>query len=301
MTPTEPSRRTVLRWGMTAIGALGTVSLLAACGGTSATTTAATVTTTQASTATGAKTEVSQAASTAALTALKTVSPAAGVPAKGITVTVASWLAQTPSRAAYQFLATQYAKMTPRVQIEQLLIPGSSSYADKLTALLAGGTPPDLAETNWIESQPLGEKGALRALDPLIARDKIAFQDYAQVALALGRWPQQAGKYYAWYTMFATSPLYYNTTLFQRAGQAPPDATWTWQHLVEIARKLFREMRDKKKVSISNVYVPNEYKINLHSAVSKAKNDAQAVKQKAIATAGSLKARVHAFMQKPKN
>ena len=47
--------------------------------------------------------------------------------------------------------------------------------------------------------------------------------------------------------------------------------------------------------------LPNEYKINLHSAVSRAKNDAQVVKQKAIATAGSLKARVHAFMQKPKN
>ena len=47
--------------------------------------------------------------------------------------------------------------------------------------------------------------------------------------------------------------------------------------------------------------LPNEYKINLHSAVSKAKNDAQAVKGKAIAVANNLKSRVHAFMQKPKN
>ena len=47
--------------------------------------------------------------------------------------------------------------------------------------------------------------------------------------------------------------------------------------------------------------LPNEYKMSLHSAVSRAKNDAQAVKQKAVATANNLKARVHAFMQKPKN
>ena len=47
--------------------------------------------------------------------------------------------------------------------------------------------------------------------------------------------------------------------------------------------------------------IPNEYKMNLHSAVSKAKNDAGIVKGKAIATANNLKARVHAFMQKPKN
>ena len=47
--------------------------------------------------------------------------------------------------------------------------------------------------------------------------------------------------------------------------------------------------------------LPYEYKINLHSAVSKAKNDAQAVKQKAIAAANNLKSRINAFMQKPKN
>ena len=47
--------------------------------------------------------------------------------------------------------------------------------------------------------------------------------------------------------------------------------------------------------------LPSEYKMNMHSAVSRAKNDAQAVKQKAVATANNLKARVHAFMQKPKN
>ena len=47
--------------------------------------------------------------------------------------------------------------------------------------------------------------------------------------------------------------------------------------------------------------LPNEYKMNLHSAVSRAKNDAQVVKQKAIATANNLKSRIHAFMQKPKN
>jgi hypothetical protein len=33
---------------------------------------------------------------------------------------------------------------------------------------------------------------------------------------------------------------------------------------VEIAKKLAREMRDRKRVSISNIYVPNEYTIFLH-------------------------------------
>ena len=33
---------------------------------------------------------------------------------------------------------------------------------------------------------------------------------------------------------------------------------------VEIAKKLAREMRDRKRVSISNIYVPNEYTVFLH-------------------------------------
>ena len=46
--------------------------------------------------------------------------------------------------------------------------------------------------------------------------------------------------------------------------------------------------------------LPNEYKQSLHSTLAKAKNDASIVKQKAIATAGNLKSRIHAFMQNPK-
>ena len=75
------------------------------------------------------------------------------------------------------------------------------------------------------------------------------------------------------------------------------------KHIEDQIRELDRHVAEldafeKRELSRN---LPNEYKINLHSAVSRAKNDAQAVKQKAIATAGSLKARIHAFMQKPKN
>ena len=46
--------------------------------------------------------------------------------------------------------------------------------------------------------------------------------------------------------------------------------------------------------------LPSEDKMNLHSAVSRAKNDANIVKQKAISASNNLKARIHAFMQNPK-
>ena len=74
-------------------------------------------------------------------------------------------------------------------------------------------------------------------------------------------------------------------------------------HIEDQIRELDRHVAEldafeKRELSRN---LPNEYKMNLHSAVSKARNDAGIVKGKAIATANNLKARVHAFMQKPKN
>ena len=75
------------------------------------------------------------------------------------------------------------------------------------------------------------------------------------------------------------------------------------RHIEDQIRELDRHVGEldafeKRELSRN---IPYEYKMNLHSAVSKAKNDAQAVKGKAIAVANNLKSRVHAFMQKPKN
>jgi len=172
-----------------------------------------------------------------AVSTAATATSAATAPGqKQLTLEITSWLGQPPSLDVYKQLNTAYAKMQPGIAVKQQVI--TDNYASKLTALLAGGTPPDLCETNWIESQALGTKGALQPLDPMLSRDKINVSDYMAVAQELGRWPQQTGKYYAWYTMFATSPLFYNTALFSAAGVPPPDESWTWQHLLEAAQKL---------------------------------------------------------------
>ena len=75
------------------------------------------------------------------------------------------------------------------------------------------------------------------------------------------------------------------------------------RHIEDQIKELDRHVQEldafeKRELSRN---IPYEYKMNLHSAVSKARNDAGIVKGKAIATANNLKQRVHAFMQKPKN
>ncbi|HEY8743084.1 MAG TPA: extracellular solute-binding protein, partial [Chloroflexota bacterium] len=251
------SRRGLLALAPGVLSAAG-LGLLAACGGTASVaatgstggSASALVSTSIApATSTAAITSSSVAASPASVAALSTTAKAstsssasaAGVPAaagasgKGLTLTVSSWLTDQPMKEAYAHLIAAYAKVQPDIKVVQQPIPGD--YETAVTTLFAGGTPPDLAESNWGDSQTWGVKKAIVPLDPMIQQDKINIADYVQVAQELGRWPQKTGSYYAWYTMFATSPLFYNTALFRTVGLQPPDETWTWHTLLEAAQK----------------------------------------------------------------
>jgi multiple sugar transport system substrate-binding protein len=193
--------------------------------------------------ASAASTTLARAAVVSTTGAAPTSAAAATAPAgKGLTLQVASWQKTEQGKQGYATLAAEYAKVNPNVKIEQQIIPATlADYNNKVTAQLAGGTAPDLMESIWGLGQNLAVKGALQALDTYVARDKISTSDYVQAALELGRWPQKTGKYYAWYTMFSVTPLYYNTALFQQAGQAPPDESWTWQTVLEVAQKLTKK------------------------------------------------------------
>ena len=225
--------------------ALSATLALAACGATttaipSVATRATTVATspTVAKAAASTPTTTRDTASTAPSAAITTSAAATAPPSAALTLTITSWLKDKPNIDAYNALFSAYEKLHPDVRLQQQTYPAFADYFPKVTALLASNTSPDLIESNWGYSQTLGTKNAIKPLDPLITQDKIALDEYVQSAIELGRWPQKSGKYYAWYSMFSTSPLYYNLDLFQAAGQPLPDDTWTWDHLVDVAQKL---------------------------------------------------------------
>ncbi len=251
------SRRSLLRQVLGSALLAGPLLALANCGGSATATVATTGSSAAVATGTVSAASTTSAPPSSAVTTAARIStasaagtstasasaPAASAPAgKALTLQIASWEKQVQGKQGYAMLAAEYAKVNPNVKIEQEVIPETlADYNSKVTAQLAGGTAPDLMEAIWGLSQNLAVKGALQPLDPYVARDKISTADYVQTALELGRWPQRTGKYYAWYTMFSISPLYYNTALFQQAGQAPPDESWTWQHVLEVAQKLTKK------------------------------------------------------------
>jgi multiple sugar transport system substrate-binding protein len=214
------------------LASLGAVGMLAACGGGASIAVATTASTAPKAPATSATATASSTVTAATTAAASAAAPAA----KAVMLDITSWLTNQPQKAAYAHLIDTYAKVNPNVKVVQEALSGT--YITALTARIAGGNVPDLAETDWTMSQPLGEQKVIVPLDPLLKQDKISVTDYVQVAQELGRWPQKTGSYYAWYTMFATSPLYYNTAMFQSAGLQPPDESWTWDHLLAAAQKL---------------------------------------------------------------
>ena len=109
-------------------------------------------------------------------------------------------------------------------------------YYPKITALAAGGTPPDamLIHNYWVADW--SSKGALVKLDDLAKRDgALKLSDFFPGVL--GGYRAEAGLVaLPWHNM--PYALYFNKGLFDRVGVKHPDGTWTWDAFLDTAKRL---------------------------------------------------------------
>jgi len=141
-----------------------------------------------------------------------------------------------------QAAVSGFKQLAPSVTVNLETVPTSGEFDPKLTALHAGGTPPDVW-THWGQSG-FGDyyaRGMVGEIQSFVARDKLDLNQY--FATVHDAWKRD-GKLYglSFNQRFATF-IYYNKQLFQQAGvKLPPvdweDRTWTWDAMVEAARKL---------------------------------------------------------------
>jgi multiple sugar transport system substrate-binding protein len=137
----------------------------------------------------------------------------------------------------YLELGKRFRERHPAMQVDVTF--GQGSYLTKLQAMVSAGDPPDATfMANWYIPE-YAERGLLRSLGPLLSRDKIDLKRFFDSTVALCRWKVQGTE-----QVFALprhpSPLvlYYNKALLERRAQKAPDGTWTWDTLLEAARKL---------------------------------------------------------------
>jgi ABC-type glycerol-3-phosphate transport system substrate-binding protein len=125
----------------------------------------------------------------------------------------------------------------PRIKVEPDLHAGN--IQEKQAALIASGEIGDVAHTHFSAAQPqrLFLGGSMKALDPLIAKDKLDLKQWYPQAIDAGRLD---GKVIAlpFKGKMATVALFYNQTLFEQAGLKPPTLTTSLDELTEMAIKL---------------------------------------------------------------
>ncbi|MDI7277330.1 MAG: extracellular solute-binding protein, partial [Anaerolineae bacterium] len=134
------------------------------------------------------------------------------------------------------------------VTVEWLLNP-YDQVLDKLMHLAAAGTPPDTASVPVTHYQTLAKAGALVDIGELIASDPVVgAEDFFLEPLETERSTYQ-GRWYGIAHGWAFPLLYYNADVFREEGidppSADPDEAWTWDHFLEVGRRLTWDAKGK--------------------------------------------------------
>ena len=113
------------------------------------------------------------------------------------------------------------------------------SYWTLLEAGASGGDMPDVFWMHSNNSQMYMKNNKLLKLDDYISKsDKIDMSNYMSEITELYTYD---GSYYAVPKDYDTIALWYNKKMFDEAGLAYPDETWTWDDLYEAAKKLTKD------------------------------------------------------------
>jgi multiple sugar transport system substrate-binding protein len=109
------------------------------------------------------------------------------------------------------------------------------TYWDKLQTGLAGGAAPDVFAMDGPLYPDYQSRGVLLDLAPYIERDAFDLTTLADAGVAHFTTPD--GQYGLPRDLNVVA-LYYNRAMFDAAGIAYPDDTWTWDTLVEAGKQL---------------------------------------------------------------
>ncbi|MEK5639326.1 hypothetical protein BK138_21055 [Paenibacillus rhizosphaerae] len=135
-----------------------------------------------------------------------------------------------------KIVISEFEKEHPNIKVKYIIDQGGT---DKLTTLIAGGTPPDVAVLDRFMVGQWAAKGSLESLQPFVdAGDEVRADDYYP-----GVWAEANYKNQLYAMPFTTDnrALYYNKTLMKEAGLDPEKPPVTIAELDAMAEKMFKK------------------------------------------------------------
>jgi multiple sugar transport system substrate-binding protein len=174
---------------------------------------------------------------TATAAASPTLNPAAACghyTGPAATISYAIW-GDTTELANQQRIVDAFKSINPTIKVN-VTVADWTTYWDKLQTALAGGNAPDVFLMDGPLYPDYQTRAQLLDLTPLIARDGF---DTSQLAdLGIRDFTASDGHLYGLPRDLSTIALYYNKKMFDAAGIPYPDATWTWDKLVQVSQQL---------------------------------------------------------------
>jgi multiple sugar transport system substrate-binding protein len=173
-------------------------------------------------------------------------------PRSKVTVTMAITVDEN-AQVRHQQFAKFLRELHPNIEIKREVTP-FVDYLTKYVTQAAGGSLPDLMYCHYSWARNFIKNNILAPLDDLVAATPEFNQgDFTPTALGFFR---NDGKLYGVPTDSAPKMLYYNKEIFDKAGIAPPDKTWTWSKVQAVARELTQGDGVNKQFGYTPMPVP---------------------------------------------
>ncbi|MFD9094711.1 ABC transporter substrate-binding protein [Streptomyces collinus] len=162
-------------------------------------------------------------------------------------ITFQTWNLRANFKPYFEGLITDFEKKYPGTHVKWIDQP-AEGYPDKISADAAGGTLPDVVNVSPDLVAPLAKAGLALDLDKAAAAYRSEYLDGAwashQVPGLSGTWA------FPWY--LNTGPLFYNKSLFRKAGLDPSKPPTTYGDLFADALRM-AERSGGKVATLANV------------------------------------------------
>lgn len=142
-------------------------------------------------------------------------------------------------KAAYERIVQVFRQRHPTIDVLLTHIPGQNDYRRRIAADFAAGQPADVVLLNYRRMTTFAAKGALEPLGPYLGRSTtIKEADFFQEALDPFRYN---GTLMCIPQNISSLVVYYNKQLFDQAGLAYPEDSWTWEEFLQTAKTLTKD------------------------------------------------------------
>jgi ABC-type glycerol-3-phosphate transport system substrate-binding protein len=194
-------------------------------------------------------------APTQAPAAAAAAKPAQQAPATGGGKVALRWFFWTGTEEARKFwesLASDAMQKVPGVEVT-FETDTFANFWTRLPTMVASNTVADLVGLQSLRTGTFASRNIYMPLDELIAADKDVNIDDFNKGIRDGL--SYKNKIYALSYDFGPNIVYYNASLFQKAGVPAPKDDWSWDDFVSTAKALTRDIDGKP---ISGFAAPND-------------------------------------------